>query len=60
MKQSQKIDILDIMCDCAVLSLDAPNFEIALAALKLQTAITEYVKESAKNDMTRFVKPLDI
>ena len=48
MNQNQKIDILDIMCDCAVLSIDAPNSEIALAALKLQTAITEYIKESAK------------
>jgi len=60
MNQSQKIDLLDVFCDCKILSLDAPTYEIALAALKLQTAITEYVRESAKNDMTRFVKPLDI
>ena len=48
MNQSQKIDLLEVFCDCAVLSLDAPNPEIALAALKLQTAITEYIKASVK------------
>ena len=48
MNQSQKVDLLEVFCDCQILSLDAPNSEIALAALKLQTAITEYIKESAK------------
>ena len=48
MNQSQKVDLLDVFCDCKILSLDAPTYEIALAALKLQTAITEYIKESAK------------